>query len=79
MSSPQRRSELKKLWEAEQIARTEALDTAIADHDATPHIDEMNKFLRSCSDLTNQDFFNKSIAEALIYLLEHVREEGMPK
>ena len=43
------------------------------------HIDEMNKLLRSCSDLTNQDFFNKSIAEALIYLLEHVREEDMPK
>jgi hypothetical protein len=47
--------------------------------EAAAHIDEMNKLLRSCSDLTNQDFFNKSIAEALIYLLEHVREEDMPK
>jgi hypothetical protein len=51
---------------------------AIINHEATQHIGEMNKVLRSCSDITDQGFVDKAIAEALIYLLKRARDEDTP-
>ena len=77
MSSPQRRAERIERMRAEDEKHEQERNEAIASHEATEHIAEMKKFLQRFGDLTDQDFANQAIAEALLYLLDRAREEDL--
>ncbi len=62
---------------AQELAKFERLLVAERNHEATDHVIAMLKILKDLGDLTDQDFYNRSITVALLYLLKRVREEDI--
>ena len=71
----EREAKMHAEWEKIEQERAEAIRM----HGATSHIENMQQFLLRFNDISDQDFANKAFAEAIVYLLEQIREKDIPR